>query len=280
VRQYFFGSEDFYKTNQELILIVKNPQTEFAENLGSRYYNDTAFIRKVSTHFYTELDTSNHDISIHSCGYDLYFYSKKNQNLFLIKAINSSCDIEEIGIVNAKNKCKNLEFLATSGSLLTIDTLCTSVYPETKDSILKNVIYHRNVGIVEGNITSESFYYSGSNNSRNLPKWYYDYFVETTLPLDSTLSVNQNILKYLLKKGIDSVEYKNINWQIDRKIAEDIELNELLGDPPPNFVDMKFYFSKDLSEYFQNEMLNCQLPQNWTSFFNDSYNRILLFRME
>lgn len=280
VKQYFFGSEDFYKENHELIIIVKNPQTEFAENLGSRYYNDTSFIRKISTLFYTEVDTSNHDISIHSCGYDLYFYAKKNQNLFLIKAVNSSCNVEEIGIIDAKKQCENLELLATSGSQLVIDTLSTTIYPETKDSILKDVIYHRNVGIVEGNITSESFYYSGNNNSRNLPKWYYDYFVETSLQLDTSISISQNILNHLLEKGIDSVMYENVNWQIDSKIAEDIELCELFDYPLPNAIDLKFYITKDMSQYFENDVLNCQLPQIWTSFTNDTYKRILLFKMK
>ena len=67
-KKYFFGSRDFFKTNNELVIIVDNPQTEFAKRLGSRYYNDTAFIRKISNEFFTEVDTSNHDIESHFCG--------------------------------------------------------------------------------------------------------------------------------------------------------------------------------------------------------------------
>lgn len=242
--------------------------------------NDTAFIRKIPTQFYTEVDTSNHSINSHFCGHDLYFYIKRNQNLFLIKAINSSCDIKEIGIIDAENRCENLDFLATSGSRLTIDTLRETVYHETKGSILEDVIFHRNVGVVEGNITSESFYFSGNNNSRNLPIWSYDYFVDATLKLDSATSVHQTILNYLSQKGIDSVKYENINWQIDSKIAEDIELNELLGGSLPDFIDIRFYITEDLAHHFQNDLLNCQLPQNWTNFKSDSNKHILLFKVE
>jgi hypothetical protein len=279
-KQYFFGSENFYKDNSELVIIVKNPQTEFAENLGSRYYNDTAFIKRISSEFYSEIDTSNHEQSSNFFGYDLYFYKKKNQNLFLIKAINSSCDIEEVGIIYSKNQYKNLELLATSGSLLEIDTLLSMVYPETKDSILKDVIFHRDVGIVEGNITSESFYYSGNNNSSNLPKWYYDYFIEVSLKLDSTISINQNILTYLEKRGIDSVQYKDITWQIDPLIAEDIEFRESFRYSLPKVINIKFFIKKDFAHYFQDEIQNCLLPQNWTSFENDSYKRILLYKIK
>jgi hypothetical protein len=279
-KQYFFGSENFYKDNSELIIIVKNPQTEFAENLGSRYYNDTVFIKRISSEFYSEIDTSIHEQSSNFCGCDLYFYTKKNQNLFLIKAINSSCDIEEVGIIDSKNQCKNLELLATSGSLLEIDTLLSMVYPETKDSILKDVIFHRNVGIVEGNVTSESYYYSRNNNSSNLPKWYYDYFIEVSPKLDSTISINQNIITYIEKRGIDSVQYKDITWQIDPLIAEEIEFSKSFGCSLPKVFKIKFFIKKDFARYFQDEIQNCLLPQNLTDFENDSNKRILLFKIK
>lgn len=279
LKNYFFGSENFYKDNQELVIIVENPQTEFAENLGSRYYNDTTFLRIISTEFFTETDTTNHEQLFHLCGYDLYFYTKKNNNLFLFKAINSSCDMEELGIIDSKNKCQNLEVLATSGTILKVDTLQETVYAETKDSILKDVIFHRNVSMVEGNITSESFYYSGRNNSRNSPKWQYDYVTEILVPIDSSLSIDQNIKGYLASKGIDSVEYKMINWQIDPYSAEKIGLNDLFVSPVPEKIGIQFYLSKEYIGYFENEKLNCILPEKWTKFHDDSNRKILLFKL-
>lgn len=251
VKKFFFGSEDFYKSNSELILIVDNPQTEIATEIGSRYYSDTNFIKRISKEFFSEVDTSDHDISAHFCGYDLFFYSKNKDNLTLLRAINSNCDLEEIGISDAKSKCQNLETLRSSGVKLKLDTILSKVLPSMKDSVLLGAVYHKNLDIYENSNVrpSEAKYWFGNNNCRNLPMWYYDGTVEETLRLDSTLTIEQNIISYLNKLGIADVKDKAINWQLNPEVTEDIMFREMIGYPVPTEVSIKFYFS---SEYFEN----------------------------
>lgn len=251
VKKYFFGSEYFYKSNSELILIVDNPQTEIAKKIGSRYYSDTNFLKLISKVFFTEVDTSNHDVSMHMCGYDMFFYIRNNDNLTYLRAINSNCDLEEIGIIDAKSKCQNLETLTTSGIKLKLDTIHSKILPSMKDSVLLGTVYHKNLDIYENSNSrpSEAIYWFGNNNCSNLPVWYYDGMVEETLRLDSTVTIEQNIISYLTKLGITNVKDKAINWRIHPEIAEDLDFREMMGYPVPKEVPIKFYFSL---EYFEN----------------------------
>lgn len=251
VKKYFFGSEDFYKSNSELILIVDNPQTEIAKEIGSRYYSDTNFLKLISKEFFTEVDTSNHDVSMHMCGYDMFFYVRNNDNLTYLRAINSNCDLEEIGIIDANSKCKNLETLTTSGIKLKLDTIHYKISPSMKDSVLLGTVYHKNLDIHENSDSrpSEAIYWFGNNNCRNLPVWYYDGIVQETLRLNSNITIEQNIISYLTTLGITNAKDKAINWRIHSEIAEDIEFREMMGYPVPREVPIKFYFS---SEYFEN----------------------------
>lgn len=276
-KEFFFGSADFYKENPELVIIVRKPQTSLAETLGSRYYNDSSFIREISEKFYHETPGDTVIETDYFCGHDLFFYTKKNNNLQLIRSINSECESYLLGSSN-----ENMKLLLNSGIPLQIDTLRKEVFADTRDSILKNVIFFRDVGIVEGNITSELIYFSDYPdyyNSVNLPIWYYDGRIEQRVYLNPELTVHQNMSAHLLALGIDSVAYKGINWRINPNDLREIENTEIQGTKQGKYIPVNFFITTEFFSFFDQKQIYCLVPQFHTYFAENPYRTILLYRI-
>jgi hypothetical protein len=269
IKEYFFGSPDFYKENPELILITINPQSKLAENLGCRYYNDTTFIRQISETFYFETSGDTITEISYFCGHDLYFYTKKHHNLQLVRALNSECESYLVGAQG-----KNLELLLTSGIPIRTDTLREPVFTELKDSILREVIFYRNVTMEDGKICSEHSTFPGSeySNAVNLPLWYYDGRVTQIIPFNPRLTVRQNICSRLQSFGIDSVEFKEINW-----IIHPMDLTKIENEQTDQLTQIRvdFLIDKAFFSYFDPEQICSILPQSYTNVTNNSRTKLL-----
>lgn len=268
VKQYFFGSPDFYRSNPELVVIVDHPQTKLAEAIGNRYYNDTTFLQRIAREFYTLTDTSNHETAAHMCGYDLFFYTKRGNNLQLLNRINSKCDLSETAGLDAPTKCTNLETLLESGTPLTIDTLHTPLTANRREEMLQGLIYYKNVEVdpISSFITARNYFWSHPANCFNLPVWYYDGSIVQKVPIDTSLSLDINIERHLSKWGIYDLTGKTINWRLDPSHAESLILYEIGTVPLPHTLTITFYLTSDYFHYFESETIKPVDPQVHTTF--------------
>lgn len=245
IKEYFFDGIDLVENAQELVVIVKSPQSKFALEFGHKIYTDTSFLNQIKKDFYVEKKMGEEDI-LFFCGFDMFFYVKSGNNLKLFNQINSSCNVGNL-------TRKNLETLNQNGVKLNCDTILFADLKRKKagKNHLKykfdNLIYSTSVedNIWQNNVSDEE--YVDFYNSCHLPFHYYDSYFETEIPIDTSFSLKRNIEQYLIRYGIDSLEFKNINYRIQNE----------------HDIGFRYFFSKTLrnskplkvSIYFKNEYL-------------------------
>src|SRR5690606_38815673 len=65
VRDYFFDDRLEINDSTTLVLLVRLPQTKFAQDLNHRIYTDTSFIRKIKESWFILRDTTLHGYTSH-----------------------------------------------------------------------------------------------------------------------------------------------------------------------------------------------------------------------
>jgi len=182
VRDYFFDQNLTVDSTTSLVLLVRNPQTEFAKNLGNRIYRDSNQIEELKRTFYKNI--VNGRSSAHRCGYDLFFYQLKNDTLYYLDALNSDCSIGEFD-------CEDFSALEENGESLRTEVLweIPDDFETNKDRYFSNLL--------------ATFYYSeaptGALKKDIYPLIYYDHFFRVYLDLDTTRTPASNIENYLAK---------------------------------------------------------------------------------
>ena len=153
---FLFNNLKDFESNQELVLIIKEPQSELAKEIGSRFYSfDLA--AEIKNNFVDSSTTKFFDL----CGFDMYFYLKSGRNLRPIAQLNSSCSERFL----TKN---NIELLK-QGSILYTDTLL--VNQKKKSNYFAKSVYY----VFRD---EETGLYEELQNSVAFPLWYYDYWFE------------------------------------------------------------------------------------------------------
>ena len=237
VRKYFFENVNFSKEGKELVVIVKEPQTKLAGDLGYRIYSDTSFLNKIESEFYREIDPSK-EIA-HFCGHDIYFYIKSGRNLKFYKQINSHCGINEIG-------CKNVDLLIENGIILHADSLKTLDFEnlKPKEIIKDDVIYAELISSY--GIWQEEYQPLFYNNCGK-PNWLYDGKFQTTIEVDNVTPVD--IYIQLFFSHVDSIEFKNINYELE---FEDEQQLHVFNNTSTRLSKLRLnvYLDKDCFQYF------------------------------
>lgn len=236
VRKYFFENVNFSKENKELVIIVKEPQTKLAEELGYRIYSDSSFLNKIESEFYRETDQLNE--LIHFCGHDIYFYLKSGQNLKFFKKVNSHCGLNELG-------CENLDLLAVNGVKLIADSLKTLDFKnlKPKEIIQDDVIFAERIssdGIWQD---YQPLFY----NNCAKPNWFYDGKFQVTLKVDQVTPVNIYIEQFF--SHVDSIEFKNLNYALE---YEDENQLHAFNNTSTRLSQLRLnvYLNKDCFHYF------------------------------
>lgn len=192
VRDYFFDQNLTVDSTTSLVLLVRNPQTEFAKNLGHRIYTDSNQINELKRTFYKNIE--NGVYSVHKCGYDLFFYLYKNDTLHYLKALNSNCSIGDF-------ECENFDALKENGESLRTEVLweIPDDFKANKDRYFSNLL--------------TSYYFSESPseklNNALYPIMYYEHYFTVTFDLDTTISPKKNIENYLAKY---TSNYAGVQW--------------------------------------------------------------------
>jgi hypothetical protein len=249
IREYFFEGIDLVENGQELVVIVKSPQSKFAREFGHKLYSDTTFLNQIKRDFYVEKKIGEEDI-LFFCGFDMFFYVKSGNNLKFFKQINSSCNVGNL-------TRRNLETLNQNGVNLNCDTmkLADLKRKNTGKNKLRykfdNLIYSTSVedNIWQNNVLDEE--YVDFYNSCHLPFHYYDSYFETEIPIDTSFSLKRNIEQYLIRYGIDSLEFKNINYRIQNE--HDIGFSYFFSKALRNSKPLKvsIYFNYEYLENFK-----------------------------
>lgn len=183
-RVYFFDENLPINDSTSLLVIAENPQTQFAKNLNARIYSDTNFLKKIKESWYVEESNAGKGRTYHRCGHDLYFYKLSGDEFTLIKKLNSQCKEFDIGMAD-------IEVLREYGKPLHIDTLTRLRINAYRDDIFTEDLI-------------ESYYINGKGQnweitkSTRYPKIYYEGYFKTTIPLDSSLSIAENIERFIL----------------------------------------------------------------------------------
>lgn len=252
-RIYFFDTTQFIGTNNEIVLIVNNPQTTLAKELGSKIYSNRDEIERLVRTCYEEIE--NKDIeSYHFCFFDLWFYRKSGNNLIPIGALNSNCDLKDVGVGNAQTKCTNLELFQKYGQQLRTDTISRKSDPATFFKKNPNIIFYK-IGFKEAPRNLDKFErYSFSFNATNFPISYYRYHATDTLIINTGEDINKQIISYLEAKGIKQIESLPINWHFSGKVKQRLELM-VDSDQIVNLkIEVIFEFNKEYKSYFSNPL--------------------------
>jgi hypothetical protein len=192
VREYLFDGNLPINDSTSLVLIFEEAQTEFAKELNHRIYSDTNFIKKIKNEWFYEYDLEQGRLK-HFCDYDMYFYKLEGKSMKYLARINSHCGLSEI-------KCFDLEDLANNGRPLHVDTL-NSISANTQKEELFNsqFVSSKYINSYEWDICKTNLY----------PRIYYDGYFKTTIKLDTSYSIEQNIQNFLLQY---KQNLNNINW--------------------------------------------------------------------
>lgn len=209
-KKYFFGNA-FVKNGCELVVITKEPQTELAKEIGSRIYSDTATLHYMEQQFFSW--KPKHNEIHHYCGFDLYFYRKKGDELEYFSCANSHCGISELG-GGDRDMCSNIEFLAENGTKLVADTIYS--FPDsirTKSKMrevhFKDHIYSEFRDKNTGSTDSDH-----SKSARNV-SLFYDGYIELKTS-KSWFIDNEGVQHELNAAGIHmDIEDPRINWSYD-----------------------------------------------------------------
>lgn len=236
VRKYFFENVNFTKEGKELVVIVKEPQTKLAEDLGYRVYSDTSFLNKIESVFYREIDPSNE--IMHFCGHDIYFYVKSGKNLKFFKQINSHCGISELG-------CENIDLLSENGKVLHADSLKILDFENLtpKEIINDDVIFAE---FISSDGIWQDYQPLFYNNCAK-PNWLYDGKFQTTLEVDNKTPVDIYIQDFF--GHVDSIEFKNINYRLE---YEDENQLHIFNNTSTRLSQLRLnvYLDEDCFQYF------------------------------
>lgn len=246
IKEYFLSSSHFIDNNQQLVLIVKEPQSELANEIGSRIYEDFDLIRQIQESLVVEIDTTEERIR-DFCGFDLFLYLKSGRNLKRINQLNSNCVSELLSN-------KNIEFLKI-GERLYLDTLSKEVL----DTMNKSQIFSTDVIYADhGQLANFDNWLESLWNSSTFPFWYYDGYIELELKSNFELSVIENIHVFLKKKGINKVASASINWKLNYEHKKQLNIFEEYPKPRTETLKIKIYLMEEfyrLFEHYQVESL-------------------------
>jgi hypothetical protein len=254
-RKIYFLDSTIFKPTDELVLIVDRPQSTFAKTLGSRIYSDSNTIKKICTSFYFTKEVSNkEDETSLFCGYDLYFYIKKENELELIQALNSDC---QLNIIGGKENLLLLEL----GEKISIDTLNEAFRKRYKDSIFQNTFLVKERFLDDKNFQAISW--CELSNDFNFPKWYYDGKVTIQLNNSDIFKTNESIEEFIKSFGIIETKKSQINW---------------CGNKKNSTGTITFYIKKELFHYFDDYDLIKYTNRDYKRFFEDKKYTYLLFK--
>jgi hypothetical protein len=237
IKEYFFKENLPLNDSSGLILIIREPQTEFAKNLNHRIYRDTNFIKIVNESWFQEVKKDEEKV-VHFCGFDMFFYKLEGNNMKFLNRMNSQCDINEIN-------CKNFNILKEYGSPLHVDTLIE--IPKSlfkKDLFNSNYLFSNHINSISWEICKTSKY----------PRIFYDYYFKTKISLDTSYTINENIENYI---KTFTPNFMGINWNswgenvidFEKRIA--IKKFIMFNEPCEYELDLDVYFTEDRLETFK-----------------------------
>lgn len=202
---FFFNNHDFIASNTQLVVFVKDPQTQIAKDIGQKIYFDTAELRILQSSFVKEVDHEN--LSFHYCGYDVFFYIKNNQNLSFYGCMNSKCGLDGYDC-NAMNL---------------LDSLGTPIHSQLEKSSKKALDQKQEnepLAIYFGPYSKEktsffSFTFGNrTDNAINLQSSYYDGYFNDTLSAKKEEDVEELIDRYLLNSTLENPKGSTIEIDI------------------------------------------------------------------
>ena len=231
-RAYFFDEQLPINASTSLVVFTKEPQSDLARSIQNRIYRDTGFIRSLKENWYEEYDSLEGKV-MHFCGFDLYFYALEGNTLRYLNKMNSQCGISGIS-------CTSLEVLAQKGEVLRVDTL---------SNISKN--------IAKSDIFSDNFLTGNYSDieewdicrSSQFPKMYYDGYFKTSMVLDTLLTLEENVERFLEPNTKD---FTKINWNIWGSMGEtfyQLKRFEMLHTPCK--IELFVYLKKDQFKAFK-----------------------------
>jgi hypothetical protein len=230
-RKVYFLNSNIFKPTDELVVIVDGPQSKFAEELGSRIYRDSNIIKKICSTFYEQIENDSIiDNTEFLCGKDLFFYIKRNNEIYGIQNLNSDCEYDQIG---GKENLNLLEL----GEKLIIDTLNKGFSKRKKDEILENVliIKHYRGKPKKYNMTHNDSWLNISNGNK-YPKWYYDGSVTLNIDFHNKPYHRDTVLTFLKGLGFTSTSVNLINWDTGDDLTKG---------------NITIYIKKELFPYFK-----------------------------
>ncbi|PHR49041.1 MAG: hypothetical protein COA32_03060 [Fluviicola sp.] len=236
-KDYFFDDKLKINDSTSLVVFTRNPQTQMAKDLGPRIYSDTNFIRRIKSDFY-ELKNPLMPEIVHFCDFDVFFYSYNGHELNYLNKLNSHCDISKIN-------CRDLEVLFQPGSQLRVDTLSRfpDKYRDDKSKIFsENVIvsYFENTGSWDFGNTD----WDVCKSSR-FPRIYYDGYTVVNIELDTSYTIEENIISYVKRYSDD---FDNINWNA-WSYTEGVQEFTLFNEPSK--IDLFIYLKIDAFDDFK-----------------------------
>jgi len=234
-KEYFFDDKLQINESTSLVILIKEPQTQMARELGNRIYRDTSFIRKIKNQFYEVKEIKNGEGQelIHFCGHDMYFYLLSNGNMTYLNKLNSNCGLSEIS-------CNDLSILFESGKKLRQVRLTSlpEKYIKSRDGLFSDKV-----------ITS---YYENQEfwdicKSSRYPNIYYDGFFDMQVAIDPSITINQNI-ENKLKSYVRDM--KDVNWNassylVNGKLAQHKKTNE------PIIIEIRVFVKKKAFKFFK-----------------------------
>lgn len=228
-RTYFFDERLTINDSTSLIVIIREPQTQFAKELNARIYTDTNFMKQLKESWSVEVEGNGAGRMYHRCGHDMYFYKLSGNEFTYLKKLNSNCQTYDIGSAN-------LGVLSEFGKPLHIDTLTRIPFNAHRDDLFTEDLF-------------ESYYIDGQNQNwecskaTKYPKIYYEGCFKTRIELDSSRSIFENIDLFL---GQYTNDLEGLNWDIENQgKIDDLEKNKTKST-----LDLKVYLKQDQFEFF------------------------------
>jgi len=199
-RVYFFDEQLPNNTSNSLVVFTKEPQSDLARRIQNRIYRDTGFIQSLKENWFEEYDSLEGKV-MHFCDFDLYFYVLEGNTLRYLNKMNSQCGISGFS-------CTSLEVLAQKGELLRVDTLTIISENTAKSDLFSN-------NFLTGNYSNKEEW--DICRSQQFPKIYYDGYFKTSMVLDTLLTLEENVERFLEPNTKD---FKRINWNIWGSMGE------------------------------------------------------------
>lgn len=235
---YFFGDHDFIASNTQLVVFVKDPQTQIAKDIGQKIYFDTAELRILqNASFEREIPTSKLE---HFCGVDVFLFLKNGQNIQFLYSINSECSIDGFS-------CDLMHLLDSLGSHLKKDSVKSS-----RKNILKltnspsSFIYGPYSKELITNFNFKNYYFN--KNGQNLrPQFYDGYYVDSiNVKEDNEFSqyplYTANYKEYIESLPLTKEEKLQIGLLNELNYSEESIRRKLLTEK----IEIRVYLSEEL----------------------------------